>query len=89
MGSLQTLVTSIQRSGRVKVKRITTRKFLDSAQRRECDHGLPLTQRSSSALGEMRGSFGMCLEQILSTEKLDIEENVAILLLPRYEDNVS
>ncbi len=31
----------------------------------------------------------MCLEQIIPTEKLDIEENVAILLLPRYEDNLS
>jgi len=78
----------------LRIMRAACRKFLDSAQRLESDRGLPLTHRSYSAwvfysaLGEMRGSFGMCLEQMVSTYKLDIEENLAILLLPHYEDNL-
>ena len=75
----------------LKTMRLACRKFLDSAQPFERDHKLPLTHVDynvlvfCSALGEMRGTFGMCLAQILLSYELDIEEDLATILPASYK----
>jgi hypothetical protein len=76
----------------VRMMRSACRKFLDAAQRLERDRGLSFSHTSYSAwvfygsLGEMRGTFGMCLAQIVLAYGLDIEKDLATILPASYKD---
>lgn len=76
----------------LRLLRAACRKFLDSAQRLEHDRGLTFSPKSYAAwvfygsLGEMRGTFGMCLAQIVLAYGLDIEKDLATIL-PASEQN--
>jgi hypothetical protein len=76
----------------LKMMRSACRKFLDSAQPLEPDRDLSFASRSYSAwvfygdLGELRGTFGVCLSQILIANGLDIENDLAKILPANYLD---
>ncbi len=76
----------------LRAMRSACRKFLDSAQKLENDRGLNFSHKSYSAwvfyssLGEMRGTFGMCLAQILLAYGLDIEKDLSTILPASYKD---
>lgn len=70
----------------LRMMRAACRKFLDAAQRLEQDHSPSFVHTRYGAwvfygsLGEMRGTFGMCLAQIVLAYGLDIEEDLATIL---------
>ncbi len=74
----------------IKTMRSACRKFLDSSQR--LHRGLNFFHNSYdswifySALGEMRGMFGLCLSQIIISFGLDIEKDLAAILPASYKD---
>lgn len=76
----------------LRLMRAACRKFLDAAERLEHDRSLSFAHTNYSAwvfygsLGEMRGTFGMCLAQIVLAYGLDIEKDLATIL-PASEQN--
>jgi hypothetical protein len=76
----------------LRMMRAACRKFLDSAQLLERDHGLSYTHTNYStwlfygSLGELRGTFGVCLAQLVLAYGLDIEEDLATILPASYND---
>ena len=74
----------------LKTMRAACRKFLDSSQTLHHDLGFSRNSYDSwvfySALGEMRGTFGLCLSQIIISYGLDIESDLAAILPASYKD---
>lgn len=74
----------------IKIMKSACRKFLDSSQ--TLHRGLSLSRNTYdswvfySALGEMRGTFGICLSQIVISFGLDIEKDLATILPASYKD---
>ncbi len=74
----------------IKIMRSACRKFLDSNQTLRGDlRFFHISYNSwvfNSALGEMRGTFGICLSQIILSFGLDIEKDLATILPASYRD---
>jgi hypothetical protein len=74
----------------IKTMRSACRKFLDSSQTLHRGLGFSHNSHDSwvfySALGEMRGTFGICLSQIVISFGLDIEKDLAAILPANYKD---
>ncbi|OGM74554.1 hypothetical protein A2382_01485 [Candidatus Woesebacteria bacterium RIFOXYB1_FULL_38_16] len=74
----------------IKTMRSACRKFLDSNP--TLHRGLGFSHNSYdsqvfySALGEMRGTFGICLSQIVISFGVDIEKDLAAILPTSYKD---
>jgi hypothetical protein len=74
----------------IKIMRSACRKFLDSTQ--ILRRGFSFSNSNydfwvfSSALGEMRGTFGLCLSQIIISFGLDVEKDLAAILPANYKD---
>jgi hypothetical protein len=76
----------------LKTMRAACRKFLDTTQSLDNGRVLSLSHTSYngwiflSALGELRGTFGMCLSQIVLAYGLNVEEDLATIL-PASDEN--
>lgn len=81
---IETLNQSCELAKNLRTMRSACRKFLDTAQR--FDRGEHFSYRNYhsqvfyGALGEMRGTFGFCLSQIVLAYGLDVEEDLASIL---------
>ncbi|OGD09884.1 hypothetical protein A2397_06185 [Candidatus Amesbacteria bacterium RIFOXYB1_FULL_44_23] len=74
----------------IRIMRSACRKFLDTSQ--TLHQSLSFSHNSYdswvfySALGEMRGTFGFCLSQIVLSFGLDVESNLATIFPASYND---
>lgn len=70
--------------------RSACRKFLDSSQTLHRELSFSHNSYDSwifySSLGEMRGTFGLCLSQMIISFGLDIEKDLAVILPANYKD---